>query len=83
MGVCVVHKPTATLALVDRETGRARTMVMHNVSAATLMPIEARPDASEVMGEVDGLISLDDIHANSDEDNEHAQLYDIPFCECG
>ena len=33
------HHKMKVLALVDRETGRARTMVVDNVTAATLMPI--------------------------------------------
>ena len=33
------HHKMKVLALVDRETGRARTMVVDNVNAATLMPI--------------------------------------------
>jgi transposase-like protein len=33
------HHKMKVLALVDRETGRARTMVIDNVNAATLMPI--------------------------------------------
>jgi transposase-like protein len=33
------HHKMKVLALVDRDTGKARTMVVDNVSAATLMPI--------------------------------------------
>jgi transposase-like protein len=33
------HHKMKVLALVDRDTGKARTMVIDNVSAATLMPI--------------------------------------------
>lgn len=33
------HHKMKVLALVDRETGRARTMVVDNVTASTLMPI--------------------------------------------
>jgi len=33
------HHKMKVLALVDRETGKARTMVVDNVTAATLMPI--------------------------------------------
>lgn len=33
------HHKLKVLALVDRETGRARTMMVDNVNAATLMPI--------------------------------------------
>ena len=41
------HHKMKVLALVDRDTGKARTMVVDNVTAATLMPIVLKNVAKE------------------------------------